>query len=560
MASKIMDRERRLIYLIAIILITASFLCYLPLRHNAFVTYDDYDYIVNNTQIHSGLNIDNIRWALTTSYFSYWHPITWISHMADIDLFGLNPKGHHLMNLFIHMANTVLLFLCLRLMAGKVWESAFVAALFALHPMSVDSVAWAAERKNVLSTLFWFLAIIFYVCYARFPALWRYLLVLLAYVLGLMSKPMLVTLPFLLLLLDYWPLGRYRPGRYVGLVLEKIPLIFLTALSLLMTTLPRWRLGKVIPAESLSVWPWLSRAINSYTGYLINMVSPTRLTVLYPFIWGWPWWETALSAAFLVSITVAAVTVRNKYPYLFVGWFWYLGTLVPVIQVFLVNISPMADRFTYVPFVGIFIIIAWGMRDVLNKLTVYLAATLLITTVLSVFTWIQIGYWRDSGTLYKHAIDVTRQNYMAHNNYGVYLMESGKLDEAMAQFDKGLQIFAYNDELNFNMGSVLLRMGKPREAERYLLTSANLWHKGDRAEFYNRLASSLMAEGKYAEALDYITKLSLIRPKDPDVFYKKAQILIALRMPAEAAGALRETLALAPGHKGATEALRTIAR
>ncbi|MBF0568525.1 MAG: hypothetical protein HQK95_06600 [Nitrospirae bacterium] len=548
-----MDRQRRLIYLIILILVAVTFFCYLPLRYNDFVTYDDYDYIVNNAQIHSGLTMANIRWAFTTSYFSYWHPLAWISHMADIELFGLNPRGHHLMNLFFHIADAVLLFLCLRLMTGRLWESAFVAALFALHPMSVDSVAWAAERKNVLSTFFWFLIFIFYTYYVRRPVLWRYLSVLAAFACGLMSKPMLVTVPFLLLLLDCWPLGRYKAQKRTGLpglLTEKIPFFILSAVSLFMTILPEWRIGTVITLEGLPLGVRIIRAINSYTGYLVHMISPARLTVLYPYLKVWPWWETAASAVFLVSATITAIAVRKKYPYLLVGWFWYLGTLVPVLQVFQVNLSPMADRYTYVPLVGIFIIISWGIRDISEKIfkkkTVNAVAAVLILAVLGAFTWRQIGYWRDSGQLYKHAIDVTEFNYMAHNNYGVYLMEGGKVDEAVVQFEKGLQIVPYNDELNFNMGAALIGQGKIQEAQRYLLGSARLWYKGDRTEFYKRLSSSLVAEKKYAEAIEYITKLILINPKDVENLKLLSEALSGMHRYVEALAAIEKGITLSP--------------
>ncbi|MCG6551136.1 MAG: tetratricopeptide repeat protein [Candidatus Magnetominusculus sp. LBB02] len=545
-----MDRQRRLIYLIILMLTAATFVCYLPLRYNEFVTYDDYDYILKNTQIHSGLNVENIKWALTSSYFSYWHPLTWISHMIDIELFGLNPKGHHMISLFFHIANTVLLFAALRLMTGRLWQSAFVAALFALHPMAVDSVAWAAERKNVLSTFFWFLLFIFYYYYARRPALWRYLAVFGTLALGLMSKPMLVTVPFLLLLLDYWPLGRLKAGKHIGLIIEKVPLMLLSVLSLLLTTIPRLRVGKIIPHDSVSVGAWTGRAVNSYTGYLIHMISPAKLTVLYPFIWEWPWWQTALSAAFLLSVSVAAVAAFKKYPYLFVGWFWYLGTMVPVIQVFLVNISPMADRFTYVPLIGMFIITAWGMGDMSKKTSsanaVYLTAALSILAVLGGFTWRQVGYWRDSGTLYRHAIDVTQGNYMAYNNYGGYLESNGKLDEAMVQFEKGLQITPDNEELSYNKGHLLILMGKGKEAEGYILRSARIWYKGDSANFYKRLSASLLSEGKYAESLEYITKLLLINPKDTDDHKLLSEALTGLKRYTEALAAIEKGISLSP--------------
>lgn len=537
-----MDSERRLIYLIIIILISATFFCYLPLRYNDFVTYDDYDYIVNNTQIHSGLNMENIRWAFSTSYFSYWHPLVWISHMADIELFGLNPKGHHLTNLFFHMANTVLLFLCLRLMTGGVWQSVFVAVLFCLHPMSVDSVAWAAERKNVLSTFFWFLLLIFYFYYVRRPVLLRYLSVLAAFVLGLMSKPMLVTVPFLLLLLDYWPLGRFKEGKIVGmpsLIVEKIPLFIISGASLMIAIVPQVALGTVIPLDMLPMSARIIRAINSCTGYLVHMVSPLRLTVLYPYIIFWPWWQTAISSVFLVSATAAAVAVRKKYPYLLVGWFWYLGTLVPVLQIFQVNVSPMADRYTYVPLVGIFIVIAWGMWDIsqgiLKNKALYIALIISAGAVLGVFTWRQTQYWRDSGTLYKHAIDVTELNYMAYNNYGVYLMGSGNVDEALVQFEKGLAIVPNNDELSFNMGAALIAKGRGKEAQRYLAVSPRMWYKGNRAEYYKTLGCSLMSEKRYEDALAAIEKGIVIAPKDPDLIAIKGVILKKMAEKAAAA-------------------------
>ncbi len=422
-----------------------------------FVNYDDPRYVYQNTRITSGLNISGIAWAFTHIHSENWHPLTTITHMLDCQLYGLKASGHHFTNVLLHTIAVLLLFVVLQQMTGALWRSAFVAAVFAIHPLHVESVAWVAERKDVLSGVFFMLTLLAYFHYTRAPSNWRYLIVAFVFALGLMSKPMLVTLPFVLLLLDYWPLGRIKAQRpdirrqLLKLIAEKIPLVALSAVSGVITFLAqRHAIGWT---EQLPMLARINNAIVTYVIYVRQMFWPVNLAVFYPHPENrLPPWEIALALAVLISITSAAVILRRKAPYFITGWFWYLGMLVPVIGLVQVGWQGHADRYTYLPQIGLYIAGSWALADLSvswrPRRMVLGAAALFVIGALSWSAWIQASYWRDSETLFTHALAV----------------QKGRLEEAMVHYRKFLEIEPHNVEARNILGTALIQQGHVKEA------------------------------------------------------------------------------------------------
>jgi hypothetical protein len=430
--------------LLCLFLIVISLAVYLQVRNHEFIHLDDYLYIAENRHIQQGLTTESVTWALTATDISYWQPMTLLSLILDYELYGLNPLGYHLTNLLLHLLNTLLLFLVLKRMTGSIWRSAFVASLFALHPLNVESVAWATERKNVLSTTFWMLTMWTYVLYVERPVIVRYVLVFLCFALGLMSKPMLVTLPFVLLLLDYWPLGRFQFRRSAAeieaqehkllqpssrwasnfrLVLEKVPLVVLSVVAIYVSSLSVQRSGIVISTETVPMTLRIANALVSYVGYIGKMFWPQKLAVFYPYPTMLPTWQVAGAGLLLIGVTLVAIWTFQRLPYLVTGWLWYLGTLIPVIGLKQVGLWPaMADRFAYVPLIGLFIIIAWGGSELVagwrhRRVVLSVVAGAAIAAAM-ICTWRQLHHWRNTAELFKHALEVTTDNYVAHNNFG----------------------------------------------------------------------------------------------------------------------------------------------
>ncbi|HIJ70763.1 MAG TPA: tetratricopeptide repeat protein [Planctomycetes bacterium] len=478
------------IYLIYSALVLAILVAFELVASCDFVSYDDFQYVCGNLQVQSGLTLDSVLWAFTTSYKSNWHPLTWLSYMLDFELFGLSPFWYHFVNLLFHIANTLLLFEIFRRMTGLLWHSAFVAALFALHPVHVESVAWVAERKDVLSGLFWMLTIAAYLWYIRRPSLISYLLVLLVFCLGLMAKPMLVTLPFVLLLLDYWPLGRLGragqkqnessiyaepagPDKHTvslsGLILEKIPLFILSA-AVIVVTFAIQKGGKAMaPISAFGLRFRLSNALVSCVRYIGKTIYPTRLAVLYPLrLEGLPVWQPIVSFILLAVISVAVFYSVRKRPFFLTGWLWFLITLVPVIGLVQVGIQAMADRYTYLSSIGLFIMITWGAAEGANKWrhgTIALkVSSLVVLVILAILTHKQVGYWQNDYTLYKRAVEATDDNYIMHNNFGDVLLKTGRVDEAMTHFEEALRINPQHFEARLNLGVALSRLNCAEEA------------------------------------------------------------------------------------------------
>jgi tetratricopeptide (TPR) repeat protein len=564
-----MKQERNNLYVIAICvsLALATIIAYEPIRLNGFVNYDDDLYVTENPNVNRGITGESILWAFTASRNSNWHPLTWLSHMLDCELFGLNPAGHHIINLFFHIANTLLLFWVLKRMTGAIWQSAFVAAAFALHPLHVESVAWVAERKDVLSGFFWMLTIGCYIRYTEQPGVRRYLLVFLVFALGLMAKPMLVTLPFVLLLLDYWPLGRLQwgsqgdsQGRPVWrLVGEKVPLFILTVASSVITFIIQQKGGAMDVGKSYSLGVRISNTLVCYVGYLIKTAYPANLSVLYPHPGdSLPMWQVIVSLLIVVAASVAVIYGGRRRRYLVTGWFWYLGVLVPVAGIVQVGAQAMADRYTYLSSIGIFIMAAWGAGELsakwrYRKLAIGTAAGIALACLL-ICSRLQVRYWQDNFKLFGHSIAVTENNYLMHDSFGGALFEKGQFDDAIAQFREALRINPEYSGAKRNIGIVLLKQGKIDESIKFLTEAAN--SKGDQFKAHNYLGLAYAEKGEldtaiqhYKEAIrfapDYVEAIAnlgialkeqgrvteaikeweralLLKPDEPDVHYNMA--------------------------------------
>ena len=462
-----------------LLLVVATLALYNPVNRHPFVNYDDDRYITENPHVHNGLTWRTITWAFTATEQGNWHPLTWLSHALDYQLFHQNPAGHHLTSLLIHAANAVLLFLFLMYATRRLGPSLFVAALFALHPINVESVAWVAERKNVLCTFFFFATLIAYCWYARQPDWRRYLVFAGLFVLGLMSKPMVITLPFVLLLLDYWPLGRIRGGHADAtavplskLVVEKLPLIALSAASAVITMQAQRAGGAMRSTAQFSLAVRLENAVMAYAMYLWKMIWPSHLSPIYPHpgdsLAGW---QVGTSALVLLAVTAVALKFRAR-RYLLTGWLWFLGTLVPVIGLVQVGDQAMADRYAYIPLVGIFIMIAWGIADLADSKQIGLVVRVIpaacVLLALSFATNRQLGYWSSNYDLWTHAVAVTGRNFIAQDNLGGALLWLGKTDEAYLHFQAAAEINPLDPMSRSNLGAYLQEHGHMAEAiEKY---------------------------------------------------------------------------------------------
>jgi Flp pilus assembly protein TadD len=486
--------------IVCVLLALVTLLVYLPVRHYAFVDYDDPVYVTDNPIVQAGLTWSGFQWAFTTGHASNWHPLTWLSHMVDCQLFGLNAGAHHLVNVFFHAANVVLLFLLLLRMTSALWQSALIAALFAWHPLHVESVAWVAERKDVLSAFFGLLTLMAYVRYAQrgTSGMWQvtrtnsfrsrvtchvsryYWLALFFFACGLMAKPMLVTLPFVFLLLDYWSLGRVtgdgwrvtgdkKPvGKLSTLLLEKWPFFALAAASCVVTFVAQKRGEAVAPLGEYPLSSRIGNAAVAYVKYLFNSVYPVNLAVIYPLPKAIPWEQVVGAMMVLAMISWVTWRARRQRPYLVTGWLWYLGMLVPVVGLVQVGSQAMADRFTYLPLIGVFIGVVFGLGDLAKKLRLEPMVMILVAGIVlagCLFATVrQLRYWRDDETLFERALAVTKDNPVAHYTLGNGLLQRGQVEEAMAQFQKALEIKPDYTEAHNNLGCAFLRKGQVNEA------------------------------------------------------------------------------------------------
>jgi Tfp pilus assembly protein PilF len=486
-----------------------------------FVNYDDPRYVYQNTRITSGISVANVAWAFSHIHSENWHPLTTITHMLDCQFHGLNAGWHHFTNVLLHCLAAVLLFVALERMTGALWRSAFVSAVFAVHPLHVESVAWIAERKDVLSAFFFMLTLLAYLHYTRAPSIGRYLTVALAVALGLMSKPMLVTLPFVLLLLDYWPLRRFEAhrsntGRQVlPPVLEKIPLIALSAVSSIVTFLVQR--GAIGWTEQLPVSARISNALVTYVIYIRQLFWPARLAVFYPHPENrLPALEISLAFIVVVVITAAAFVFRKKAPYLITGWLWYLGMLVPVIGLVQVGWQGHADRYTYLPQIGLYIAVTWAVTDFTRswrfQRTALGVAALIVIGSLSWLCWLQTSYWRDSETLFTHALGVTSNNDVALNNLGIIFLENGQLDDAISKLQAAIDLRPENGPAHDNLAKALLKKGHVAEAMVHYRKLLEI--EPGNVETRNTLGTALIQQGHVNEAIDQWQDVLTIQPEN----------------------------------------------
>jgi len=623
--------EKQQTYLIAIGLLVITAGVYWRALGNDFVNFDDFHYVTRNAMVEHGLTAQSFVWSFNVGHASNWHPLTWMSHMLDVSLFGMKPMGHHAVSLLLHLASTVLVFLILGRITKSQWKSAFVAALFAVHPLHVESVAWIAERKDVLSTFFWLLTMGAYILYTERPSLRRYLAVVALFALGLMSKPMLVTLPLILLLMDYWPLGRLRlpegkskkkaPWQGWRLVREKIPLLALSGCSSVLTFIAQRRGEAVSPLGLVDPGVRISNALVACATYIVKMFWPSKLAVFYPHpMQSLPSWEIAGAALLLICISALVCLARRRAPYLVFGWLWYLVTLIPVIGLVQVGAQAMADRYTYVPLIGLFVMPAWGVPGLLrmgewenggegerekgrsqspinhqpstinhvpantehrtpNTYARCLAViSVAVILALSAGSWIQVGYWKDSITLFDRALSVTENNYTAYSNLGsayaelkdykkaeYYYVEAlslrtdqaythydyantlymlGKVDQAIAEYQEALRLEPEFDEARRNLETAVGKQENARRAAEFLKSSGG---KGNKAIAHMNLAVKLDGEGKADEAMREYKEAIRISPNFAEAH---SNFGVLLRDRGDLDGAIREyriAIVLKPG-------------
>ena len=553
-------RARALEALRIVVLAILSVAALSPVLSNDFVKYDDNDYVTENAHVRRGLTMEGLRWALTTGHASNWHPLTWVSHMADVSMFGLNPSGHHATNLFLHLVDTLLLYRLLRKLTGEPWPGAWVAALFAVHPAHVESVAWIAERKDLLSAAFWFATMLAYVSWVRRRGAGRYLAVVLFFAAGLMSKPMLVSLPFILLLMDYWPLGRAADRKaWPGLVLEKVPLFLLAAASSLVTFLVQRAGGAVRSLESFPPAVRAGNAVVAYVRYLGMLVWPADLAVLYPHPGRSLSLGQILPAGLLfLALCGAAIVFRRKAPWFFVGWFWFVITLVPVIGLVQVGLQARADRYTYIPFVGLFVAIVWGIAALLANRrfpgVAVEAAAAAALLALAVSAHAQARLWKNSETLFVHTLAVTKRNATIHNNLGDYYNDVGRPADALPHLTEAVRLRPKNHEHYSNLGRSLFLLGRFDEAEAYFRRSLELEPGNPTA--LNNLARTRFVEGEIADAVRYYEATLAQAPNFDEA---RSRLIVALLMEGKTAKAVTQLeRCAASGSEAGKECLRML--
>jgi len=543
-----------------------SILCvYGQVRTFSFVNFDDRQYVTGNYHVQAGFTLESIRWSFTATQASNWHPLTWLSHMLDCQFYGMNPGHHHMTNVLFHILNSLLLFFIFKRISVSLWKSAFVAALFALHPLHVESVAWVAERKDVLSTFFWMLALWSYAGYVKSSKLDKYLLIILFYILGLMAKPMIVTLPFVLLLLDYWPLKRFQlwPSNdenpavqrpfYFGLIREKIPLFILSFASSAITYLVQNSSGAVNSLVAIPFHLRVANALVSYVGYIGKMLWPHNLAVLYPYPRSIALWKIVGAGLLLTVITGLVLRLLRSKPYLAVGWLWYLGTLVPVIGIVQVGSQALADRYTYVPLIGIFIMATWGISDWVSKKYYkrigFYAATTAIVLLLMITSRLQVKYWTNSVTLFEHAINVTGDNGIAQHNLGEALAEQGNLNKAVEHYKAALKVNPDLAGTNFNIGVYFREEDKIDEAINHF--SRILSEKSDRAAAQYELEDTMKKRGNLSRAVKCYLEAIKIRPGYVKAYNNLGVIFAAQNKVEAAIFFLSKALQISPRYAGA---------
>jgi len=501
-----LNKSGKQILIVYVVLIIALLAVFSQVSQYAFVNIDDNVYVTENNFVRSGITPDGLRWVFLTTYGEFWHPLTWLSLMLDSQLHGPNASGFHLTNLILHILSTLLLFWLFNRMTGMVWKSAFVAALFGLHPLHVESVAWIAERKDVLSGFLAMLTLCFYVYYTEKPVIRRYLFVLFCFLCALMSKSIVITLPVIMILLDYWPLNRFELSKaesdlteaahrkgLLWLLKEKLPFFILSAAFSIGTLLAQQN-------PTAKIFTLLSRIANasiSFVTYLERIFWPCDLAVFYPFSDKLPILQVMGAAFLILAVSIAVIMAVKRLPYLFVGWFWYVTTLLPVIGIIQVGKQSMADRYTYLPLIGTGIVLAWGVplmfrHEVMRKKILFPVGVLFIF-IMSFITWKQCGYWKDSIDLFNHALQVTENNYLAHNDLGLALFAEGKVEEAIDHYSRAIRIMPDHMIIYLNRGDAYARLGLYQSAIDDYTEAIRL--KPDCADFYNKRGAVYLSRG-----------------------------------------------------------------
>lgn len=542
------SRARRTTWIAAALLAAGVLVIYAGTLTNGFIVgYDDSVYVLANEHVQRGLTFAGVGWACTTIHAANWHPLTWISHMTDVQLFGLAPWGHHLTNVLLHAANVLLLFWVLVRATGSVWRSCFVAAMFAVHPLHVESVAWIAERKDVLSGLFWMLTCAAYLRYARAPGPRRYALVVVAFAFGLLAKPMLVSLPLVLLLLDFWPLGRIAPGgstNWAKLLAEKAPLFALAAASSIVTLVAQRRGGAVAAVLDLPFPARLANAAMSYLDYLWSTLWPQGLAAYYPYVEGRALWRPLVAGGALVAVTAVIVWLARRRQYLATGWFWFLVTLVPVIGLVQVGAQARADRYMYLPSIGLFLLIAWGVPDVLGGFALgrraraaLTAAALAAVLILAASAMAQARSWRDAVTLWTHAVARTSDNSFAQINLAAALDHEGRVAEALPHYAEAIRIQPDDVQARSDYGGALARLGRFADARRELQEAIRRAPR-DANTLFN-LGFVELQDSRFESAVADFSAVLALAPQD-----QRARLNLV---------AARKRLALEQGRRGAFE-------
>jgi len=554
-----------LIVLFALVLVTI--IPYQKVRHYGFVDLDDYDYLVENHHINKGFSVEGLVWAFSfqnnNDDNSYWRPLSWVSHMMDFELFGDDAGWHHLVNLVLHLSNSLLLYALLFMMTRNSLPSAMAAVLFAIHPINVESVAWITERSSVLCTSVGLMTLLLYVRYTRCPSVARYMAVFMTFLLCVMVKPILVTLPFLMLLLDYWPLGRLRfaPEGENGprvewrrLVIEKVPLTVLAVIAILLAL---HRQGSAVPTDEVAFPLRLANAVVAYVQYLFHLVYPVDLAAFYPFPKMIPLWKSCGALGVLVLISIAAVAKAGRWPFFFVGWFWYAGTLLPKIGLVQTGLWPsMADRWAYFPAIGIFVGASWLGTSCFQRQSGLYRQLIVVSSVaacmaLVLFTEVHVGFWANSTRLFERMIAKTQGNYMAHNNLGTVLLSQGKRDEAKAHFLKAIQIKPDFEIPYLNLGKLAFAEGNPEKAREFYEKAVSIRPKYDSG--YIALGNLSFREGHYQEAWDYYSLAVRINADDASPYNGMGGVLTKIGRLEDALAMYAKALEIDPNYKPAKE-------
>ncbi len=547
-------RNRRLEWCVYALLLVAICAVYIQVRHFDYVNFDDPEYIGGNNHVRAGLTWAGVKWAFTSTAAANWFPLTWISNMAAYQVFGLDSGWHHLVNVLFHALASLLLLAALRRMTGALWPSAFVAFVFALHPLHVESVAWVAERKDVLCAFFWCLTLWCYARYAERPSAAGYACVVLAFCGGLMAKSMIVTLPFVLLLLDLWPLG--RPWRR-ALLWEKAPLVALAGAVSAVTLISQQQGHAVRSLTSLPIGLRVANAAWTYLAYMGRMFWPANLAVYYPYSHHVSGEHLLLAGAVLASMTVLAVRWLRPHPYVAVGWFWYLGTLVPVIGLVQVGGQSSADRYTYLPTIGLTIVLAWGAVDLVKRYPqtrrAVAAAAVVAAVICVVLTAIQVSYWANSGRLFQHAVDVTTGNYIADNNLADYYLTQMRTEDARAPVLEALRLNPSYPEAHINLATILRRTGQMADSEREYQEAIRL--QPINAGAYAGYGALLLQEGRPGDAVGEFARVVELQPEDAEGRYNLGRVLTAVGRFDQGVAQLNEAIRLRPDYAEAHHSL-----